>query len=253
MTKGWALRETANWIPYCGAAPLPAELAARWNLDPVLLAVLAALIFAGLRFAKRSPGDRARFLTAMAVLAVLFVSPFCALTSALFSARTVHHLALTAIAAPLLAAALPVRRVPGGWALWSTVHAATFWLWHAPPAYEAALSSHAVYWLMQGSLLLTALALWRAVRAAPPLGAVFALLVTMVQMGLLGALLTFSATPLYAPHAVAPIAWGLSPLDDQQLAGLVMWAPGASLYLAAALAVLARWFAAERTEAAHAA
>lgn len=182
----------------------------------------------------------------MALLFLLFVSPFCALTSALFSARTVHHLALTALAPPLFAAALPLRRMPGGWGLWTGVHAATFWLWHAPPAYEAALSSHAVYWLMQASLLLTALALWRAIRSAAPTGAIFALLATMVQMGLLGALLTFSTTPFYAPHALAPIPWGLSQLEDQQLGGLIMWAPGAGLYLAAALAVLARWFAAEQ-------
>jgi len=54
-------------------------------------------------------------------------------------------------------------------------------------------------------------------------------------MGLLGALITFAGTPLYAPHAVSTLAWGLTPLEDQQLAGLVMWAPAAALYLAAAL------------------
>lgn len=240
------MSESAVWIPYCGAAPLPAELAARWNFDPILLGALTIAAFLGLRFSAGSPAMRWRFVLVMALLFLLLVSPFCALTSALFSARTVHHLALTALAAPLLSAALPVRSVPGGWGLWAGVHAATFWLWHAPPAYEAALSSHAVYWLMQASLLLTALALWRAVRAAPPTGAIFALLATMVQMGLLGALLTFSATPFYAPHGLAPLAWGLSPLEDQQLAGLIMWAPGAGLYLAAALTILARWFSAEQ-------
>ncbi|WP_079247132.1 cytochrome c oxidase assembly protein [Sphingomonas turrisvirgatae] len=238
--------ESAVWIPYCGAAPLPAELAARWNFEPLLLGALTIATLLGFRFSAALPATRWRSVLAMTLLFLLFVSPFCALTSALFSARTLHHLALTALAAPLLAATLPARHVPGGWGLWAGAHAATFWLWHAPPAYEAALSSHAVYWLMQASLLLTALALWRAVRAAPPTGAIFALLATMVQMGLLGALLTFSATPFYAPHAVAPLAWGLSPLEDQQLAGLIMWAPGAGLYLAAALTMLARWFSAEQ-------
>ncbi len=247
MSKGrQILSQSAVWIPYCGAAPLPAELAARWNLDPILLSALAFATVLGVHLSATSPAVRWRFLLAMAFLGLLFVSPFCALTSALFSARTLHHLALTSLAAPLLAAALPVRSVPGGWGLWAGVHAVTFWLWHAPPAYEAALSSHALYWLMQASLLLTALVLWRAIRAAPPTGAIFALLATMVQMGLLGALLTFSTTSLYAPHASAPLAWGLSPLEDQQLAGLIMWAPGAGLYLAAALTILARWFSAEQ-------
>lgn len=238
-----ALDQAAIGIPYCGAAPVPGELMARWNLDPVLLVVLVLGTVAGLRSDRI---ERRWWFAAVALLALLFVSPFCALTSALFSARAAHHLALTAVAAPLLAAALPLRRVPGGLALWTGVHAATFWLWHAPPAYDAALSNDAIYWLMQASLLLTALALWRAVRAAALTSGIAALLATMVQMGLLGALLTFAGSPLYAPHLVGPLAWGLSPLEDQQLAGLIMWAPGAGLYLVAAMALLSRWFARER-------
>lgn len=234
------------WIPYCGAAPLPPELWARWNLDLLLIGVLAVATAAGLR----GGADPRRFIAGMAVLALLFVSPLCALTSALFAARTVHHLALTAIAAPLIAAAWPARRVPGGVAAWTAAHAAIMWLWHAPPAYHAALSSDALYWLMQASLLASAVALWRAVRAAPLPAAIGALLATMVQMGLLGALLTFAAGPLYAPHMISAPAWGLAPIEDQQLAGLIMWAPGAGLYLAAAVMLLARWFARERAAAA---
>ena len=67
----------------------------------------------------------------------------------------------------------------------------------------------AVYWLMQASLLLTALALWRAVRAAALTSGIAALLATMVQMGLLGALLTFAGAPLYAPHLVGADRLGL--------------------------------------------
>jgi putative membrane protein len=237
------------WTPYCGGAPLPAELLARWNLDPLLIAVLLLATAAGWR-ARDVAGFRlVPFMAAMAVAVLLFVSPFCALTSALFSARTLHHLALTAIVAPLLAAALPMRRVPGGVALWTLIHAATFWAWHAPAAYEAALSNVAIYWLMQASLLFTALALWRAIRAAPIPAAIGALLATMVQMGLLGALLTVTGAAIYAPHYLATIAWGLAPLEDQQLAGLIMWAPGAGLYLAAALLLLSRWFAREQRAA----
>ncbi|HSX57049.1 MAG TPA: cytochrome c oxidase assembly protein [Sphingomonas sp.] len=241
------MTEAATWIPYCGAAPAPGELLARWNFDPALLALLALMLFAALKSPRT---DRRLLFAVIALFAVLFLSPFCALTSALFSARAVHHLALTAIAAPLLAIALPERRVPGGVAPWTVLHAVIFWAWHAPSAYEAALSSHAVYWLMQGSLFLTALALWRAMRAAAMVSGLAALLATMVQMGLLGALLTFAGRPLYAPHFLAPQAWGLSALEDQQLAGLIMWAPGAGLYLAAALILAARWFAHEQRSAA---
>lgn len=238
--------QSAVWLPYCGAAPVPGELLTRWNLDPLLIAALLLGVAVFLKFGPTTSAERRYSLTAIALLALLLVSPFCALTSALFSARAVHHLALTAVVAPLLAAALPARRVPGGLALWAGLHAATFWIWHAPPAYEAALSNEAVYWLMQASLLMTALALWRAVRHASLPAGIAALLATMVQMGLLGALLTFTGTPLYAPHALGPLAWSLTPLEDQQLAGLIMWAPGTGLYLAAALALASRWFAGER-------
>ena len=239
---------SANWIPYCGAAPAPEQLLARWNFDPVLIALLLGGATAWLLVARPRGTERRSFFAATAVLLVLFVSPFCALTSALFSARAVHHLALTALAAPLLAMAWPARlRTPGGSAaLWAGVHAVTFWFWHAPDIYVWALSNDGAYWLMQVSLLLTALALWQHVRrASPPIG-LAALLATMVQMGLLGALLTFGQTPLYAPHFASAPAWGLTPLEDQTLAGLIMWAPGAGVYLIAALALLARWFDRER-------
>ena len=62
----------------------------------------------------------------------------------------------------------------------------------------------------------------------------------MVQMGVLGALITFASRPLYAPHWSTTAPWGLAPLEDQQLAGLVMWAPAAAIYLLAALAILYR-------------
>lgn len=239
--------QAAAWTPYCGAAPSPGELLTRWNLDPFVLVALAALALAWRPWnprAERTEAERRRLLAAVAVLAVLFISPFCALTSALFSARVVHHVVLTAVAAPLLASFLPVSR--GGLALWTALHGVVFWLWHAPMAYAWALSNDAAYWLMQASLLLSAMALWRQVLRAPVTSGVAALLATMVHMGLLGALLTFSGSPFYAPHLLAPHAWGLTPLEDQQLAGLIMWVPGAGLYLAAAVSLLARWFEEER-------
>ena len=70
---------------------------------------------------------------------------------------------------------------------------------------------------------------------------VLMLVLAMVAMGLLGALLTFTGQPVYAPHLLTTAAWGLSPLEDQQAAGLIMWAPAAAVYLAAALWVLGRW------------
>jgi len=234
---------TANtvWMPYCGVAPLAGEW--RWNLDPALIVVLAGVLT--LTIWRTSGRSRALGLAAMGVLAVIFISPLCALSSALFSARTVHHVLLVAAAAPLIAWAGPLRRV-GPLGLATAVQAAVLWGWHAPAAYGAALSHDGVYWLMQISLLATAVWFWAGVRAASLPSAVGHLLIAMVAMGLLGALLTFADQAIYAPHFSTTQAWGLTPLEDQQTAGLIMWAPAAAIYLAAALLVLGRWIGAEQ-------
>lgn len=234
--------EGTGWIPYCGTAPDPAELLGRWNFDPVLLVALG-LALAWYSAKGPRPERPYAFPAAIAVLGLLFVSPFCALTSALFAARAVHHAVLIAVVAPLIVWAwpdgVPDRKPPV--ASWTVVAGVTLWMWHLPPLYSAALSSDAIYWLMQASLLATACGFWLAVRRAGVGAAVIALLATMVQMGLLGALLTFSGRALYAPHLLSTQAWGFTPLEDQQLAGLIMWAPAAALYLAAALLIANRW------------
>ena len=221
---------TTDWIPYCGAGATPVDLAERWNLDPVLLLVMGAAF--GVLWL-RTRGRRPWLIAAFAILAISFVSPLCALSSALFGARTVHHLLLVAGEAPLLAMALrpPVK----GLAAATAIQTMIFWCWHSPSAYGAALSSDAGYWVMQLSLLGTATWFWSAVRTATAPGAVAGLLVTTVQMGLLGALIAFAGQPLYAPHLMTTAAWGLTPLEDQQIAGLLMWAPALGLYLTAAL------------------
>ena len=87
--------------------------------------------------------DRAKFAAALVVLAIIFISPLCALSSALFSVRTAHHLLLIGVAAPLLVLSRPstAARLPGDLTIWTAAQTLAIWLWHAPPAYEAALSS----------------------------------------------------------------------------------------------------------------
>ena len=240
--------EPAIWIPYCGVAPGPGEWLARWNFDPLVLAGLTGATAAFLRWAPADRLQRRCFLAAMALCVLLFVSPFCALTSALFSARVVHHLVLTTAVAPLLAWSWS-GRVPGSLGSWVGLHAVIFWGWHSPPVYGWALSNDALYWLMQATLLGSAFALWSAVGRATIPGAIAALLGSMVLMGLLGALITFAGVPLYSPHLAGPIAWGFTPLEDQQLAGLIMWVPGGGIYLLAAMPMLAQWFAREQAVA----
>jgi len=222
---------------YCGPAPIPASLVSAWNLDMTAIALCASIAFLHVTLELRE--RRPAALAAVAILGFLFLSPLCALTAALFSARALHHVMLVALAAPLLAVAFPSRdhhaTVGVGWI--AILHAALFWLWHAPPVYTWAISNPAAYWLMQGSLLGSGVWLWRQVfNAREGIGAVLcALLGTVIHMGMLGALLSFASTPLYEPHFLTTFAFGLTPLEDQQLAGLIMWVPAAAPYLAAAL------------------
>ncbi|RZJ08877.1 MAG: cytochrome c oxidase assembly protein [Rubrivivax sp.] len=231
---------TRAWIPYCGAAPGPEAWLGRWNLDPVLLLPLA---LAALLLWWPTAQRRTALRWAWGLAVLLYVSPLCALSSTFFTVRVVHHLALVLTIAPLLVRGLqaPMRRVPAPLWLTTALSTAVFWGWHAPAPYAAALSSDALYAVMQLTLLASAMAFWLAVRRAGPAAAMAAILAATVLMGLLGALITFAAGPLYEPHFAATLAWGIAPLADQQLAGVVMWAPGSLGYLAAAVWIGARW------------
>ena len=223
---------------YCGPPPLPDDLWGRWNFDPILIAIM--LLGVALFVSRPASGrERTWFFGAMLVLVVSFISPLCALTVALFSARVVHHVLLVAVAAPLLAlAVLRMDALAKLLAPLAAMHTVIFWLWHVPDAYALALSNTSIYWLMQITLLGSATLMWSAIFAATPARAIGTLLLLTVQMGLLGALLVFSSHPLYAPHFATTLAFGLDPLDDQQLAGLIMWVPASLPYLAVGLARL---------------
>ncbi len=181
-------------------------------------------------------------IAVLATMVFLYVSPFCALGSALFTVRIVHDVILATVLAPLIVAALRLekQRVAGSVWVWTAVHALTFWLWHAPPLYEAAMSSDAAFWAMQVSITAASAIWWAKVIRVPAPAAASVLLATMIAMGALGALLTFTHRALYAPHWLTTQTWGLSPLEDQQVAGIVMWAPASLVYLLAALAILYR-------------
>lgn len=131
------------------------------------------------------------------------------------------------------------RRLPPEWLV--GVHALALWFWHAPQAYDVGIASAPAYWAMQASLLGTGFVMWR--RLLSPRTetgtAMLALLATVVQMGMLGALLTFATEPLYPPHFGTTLSFGLTPHEDQQLGGLIMWVPAALPYLAAALFLFA--------------
>jgi putative membrane protein len=110
--------------------------------------------------------------------------------------------------------------------------------------FEAALKNGGLHMLEHGSFFATALLLWRGVlhikvrrRIGPAIGAVF---MTLLHAGLLGALITLTPHPLYLTYLASTNALGLTPLGDQQLAGLLMWIPLGTFYLAAGLWLASR-------------
>ena len=211
--------------PYCGPAPDPSAWVFAWNTDPALLAALA-LAYGGGAYALRGADPTRRRAHGLAIGAAVlaFVSPLCAMTVALFSARALHHLVILSLLAPALALAFPWRRAPVGLAFMGLT--AALWAWHLPAVYSAAWESVSIYWAMQAALILPAWAFWSAVLARPALGQALWLVPLVGQMGLLGALLTFAPGPFYVEHLAHAPRFGLEALQDQQLAGLTMWVPG---------------------------
>ena len=236
-------------MSYCGSPPSPATLAFRWNLDPRLIAVLAATAVAYALFARQSGSDavtprrRGAWALGWAVTSLALVSPLCPLSVALFSARVGQHMVLTLIAAPLVAVGLPASRLPP-WSCFAAaaLFALAFWTWHSPGPYTATFASDGVYWAMHLTTYGSAVLFWWTVLRGPAerMAATAAATVAVgLQMALLGAVITWAPHPLYIPHLLTTAAWGLSPLDDQQLGGALMWAPGGLIFMAAIVAPLA--------------
>jgi cytochrome c2 len=126
------------------------------------------------------------------------------------------------------------------------LHAVALWVWHLPGPYQSTLHSDVMHTLQHLSFVATALLFWWTIFGARTTalgngGAVFYLFATALQTGALGALLTFAPSLWYPAYAGTSTLWGLSPLEDQQLGGLIMWIPGSLPYLIAGLALFARW------------
>jgi putative membrane protein len=124
----------------------------------------------------------------------------------------------------------------------TVVHGAVIWLWHAPSLFDAAVTNLALHRLQHLSFLASALAFWWALaRRADRGAATVHLFVTMVHTTLLGVLLALSPRVLFLRQTADAAHWGLTPLQDQQLAGLVMWVPAGAIYAGAAMAFAALW------------
>jgi putative membrane protein len=242
----------------------------RWNLDPVLIAALLAVLALYLYGATRpenptrniSGWRRAAFGAGWTIGAAALISPLCALSVSLFSARVGQHMILTLVAAPLVILGRPGVALTSLWpracrrfsssSLLTAIRGAAgsaaafalaLWFWHAPGPYDATFASTVVYWLMHLTVFATALMVWNVLLDARATGTVSSLVVgaaSTLQMTFLGAIITLAPRALYAPHMLTPYAWGMTPAGDQQLGGLIMWVPGCSIFLAVTLLTLGR-------------
>ena len=213
------------------------------------------------------------FLAGWLLLSAALVTPLHWLGERLFTSHMIEHEVLMVAAAPLLVVARPVGAVlwalPRSWreawgafgrqpvvmSFWrgttgplaaTVIHGAAIWAWHVPAFYAAALASEWMHWVQHLSFLLSALLFWWAVlrgleRERGYGVGIFCLFITALHTSFLGILITLAQTPLYPTQTDAAPSWGLTPLQDQQLAGLIMWVPGGALYAVAALALAGLW------------
>jgi len=161
-------------------------------------------------------------------------------TRASFAAHMIAHMAVVALAAPLLALGLPALPALVGPAAATLVEFVLVWGWHAPALRAAADASPAALAAEQASFLAAGFLLWHACLAAGGLAGAVGLLFTSMHMTLLGALLALAPRPLYGDGAVTCLGLTLGPAADQSLGGTVMLGVGAVAYLAGGLALMAR-------------
>jgi putative membrane protein len=242
----------------------------RWDLHPSVVIGLVLLgglyvYWGGLAAPRRRV---AAFGAALVVLFLALNGPLHNLSDAyLFSAHMAQHLVLTLVFPPLLLYGTPswVLRplLRPGWVLRfarratrplaaGAIFSTPITLWHFPRFYEAALEHHGLHIAQHLVFIATAVIMWWPVlspvpelpRAAYPTQLIY-LFALGLPMSLAGALITLAEGVLYPFYVSAPRVWGLAPVADQQLGGLLMWVVGTVYLWVAASVVWFRWCARE--------
>lgn len=223
------------------------------------------------------------FFGGLLLLFLALMSPLDAVADDLFSAHMLQHMLLLLVIPPLLVYGRPVitwlwafdvgarGMIVRGWkrsklepafaflmrplCVWVLLTAALCY-WHLPGPYDAAVRHEWLHDLEHLSFLAFSLAFWTIViepygrRRALGYGATVVFVVSAgFVMGLIGAILTFATTPLYAVHLHTTQAYGLTPLEDQQLAGIIMWVPSNLVHVAALSVVFFAWIRADERRA----
>jgi cytochrome c oxidase assembly factor CtaG len=257
-----------------------------WSMLGALL-VTGAIYARGWRILARwtnprfGEGALAAFLGGLGVIAVALASPLDALAGRRLSAHMTQHQLLMMLAPPLLWLGAPVAPMLLGLPRAIRLAVATglacrvgrktadviahpafgwisfalaFWAWHTPRLYELALRSHAWHHLEHACFFATAMVFWRPVILAWPARSPWPrwtmipyLLLADLQNTVLAAILTFSDRVIYPTYATLARAGAISALDDQSIAGVIMWVPGSLVVLVAAV-----WLVMQALNATHA-
>lgn len=243
-------------LPAAAHAPGLASGVAAWAA-PVSWAAYAtawaAYLLGSLRVHPTLRG-RAGFHGGMLVCGLALFGPIDAAATHSTAMHMLQHMLLITVVAPLLVWSRPLVqwRAAVGPALdrcsrpllrslrhplaWAALHGLALWIWHLPAPYMAALLNDALHALEHASFLFTAWGFWWSVLRAPAAArpaALLALWTTLMHTGFLGAVLVFAPRALYFAESRT--------LADQQLAGLLMWAPGGLAYMLAAAWCTRRW------------
>jgi len=224
-----------------------------WDLKPTVvgLAFVVLMLYASAVLRDEAPLDWRRlgaFLAGWGVMVLALVSPLDAAAHRLLALHMLQHVLLTTIGPPLVLLGLSpgmLRPLLGGVraggaarlvtspAFAGTLFIANMWLWHVPWFYGAALDTLSVHVVMHVAFMATGLLFWwPVVRPLPELARtsevvlILYLIAVGLPMGLISLLFFASGSPVYDYYDTGERLWGVSPLIDQQIAGLVMGALG---------------------------
>jgi putative membrane protein len=246
-------------------------------LTLAVLAVTSALYAAGARALRGRavkalrPWEVACFAAGQAAIAGALLSPLDRLKDLLFSAHMGQHELLMLVAAPLLVLGKPLlamlwgfpprareriarlaRAIAPAWTALTypltavAVHGATLWIWHAPALYQACLHHPALHAFQHFTFFTTAALFWWAMvhgrfgGVGYGLGVLF-VFATATHSALLGVLLTFAGSLWYPEYAEPARRLAVDALQDQQLAGLLMWIPAGAIFTLVGVALFAAW------------
>ena len=246
-----------------------------WRFDPSILLGLIALAGAytvsamylygqGLWGTAITNRHAAFFAAGVLTLFVALASPIDHIGEKfLFSIHMIQHILLAMVAPPLMLLGVPCWMMQGildflrlGRPVQLVTHPipafiafnTTLIAWHVPTLYEAALHDPIVHIVEHLFFIGAGFLSWYPVidparqhARFHPLAQIVYLFLFVIPSSALGAVFAFAQQPLYGYYAEAPRLWALTVLDDQALAGGIMWVPGWAIYFAALSIVFAQW------------